>query len=102
MVITIICINLGISLICWWVAWRIHRFTRQLTRITAALNRVELRTHRLLFPAPETIIRGQRGTRVLREKYALLARQWAQVEQLLAILSWLFGVRRSRHQRQFR
>ncbi|MDJ1185574.1 hypothetical protein [Roseofilum casamattae] len=101
MVITVICINLGISLLCWWVAWRIHRLTRRLTRITAVLNRVEQRTHRLLFPAPDILIRGQRGTRVLRDKYALLARQWEQAEQLLAILSGLFGIwqRRSRHQR---
>lgn len=102
MVTTVICFNLLISVFCLWLAWRIGRLRKRLARIADVLIMAEKRSDRVLFHAPERIIRGQRGTRWARQRYALLAQQWAQVEQVLSILSLVLGIwrRRSRHQRQ--
>ncbi|MDJ1179210.1 hypothetical protein PJF56_10065 [Roseofilum sp. BLCC_M91] len=104
MVTTVICLNLLISVFCLWLAWRIGRLRKRLARIADVLIMAEKRTDRVLFDAPNQIIRGQRGTRWARQRYALLAQQWAQVERLLSILSLVLGIwrRRSRHQRQVR
>lgn len=104
MVTTVICLNLLISAFCLWLAWRIGRLRKRLARIADVLIMAEKRTDRVLFHASERIIRGQRGTRWVRDRYALLAQQWAQVEQVLSILSLVLGIwrRRSRHQRQVR
>ncbi|MDJ1172998.1 hypothetical protein [Roseofilum capinflatum] len=101
MVTTVICLNLLISIFCLWLAWRIGRLRRRLARIADVLIMAQQRTDRVLFHAPDRIIRGQRGTRWARQRYALLAQQWRQVERLLGILSLVLGIwrRRSRHQR---
>ncbi|MBP0012383.1 MAG: hypothetical protein J7540_01125 [Roseofilum sp. SID2] len=101
MVTTVIFFNLLISAFCLWLAWRIGRLRRRLARIADVLVMAEKRTDLVLFHAPNQIIRGQQGSRWVRQRYALVAQQWAQVEKLLAILSLVLGVwrRRSRHQR---
>ncbi len=99
MVITVICMNLSLSAVGFWVAWRIWRLRRRLRRIAQVLVMAEKRCDRVLSPAPGYIIRGQRGSRRLRLRYTLLAQQWAKVEQLLFIVSLVEGIWRRRSRR---
>ncbi|MBO1346300.1 MAG: hypothetical protein EBE86_002345 [Hormoscilla sp. GUM202] len=88
----VIALNLLISLLCLFVAFRVWRLRQTLSRVADALISAELETHAILHPAPHSIIKGQRGTSALRRQYRSLMNQVKQVQQILAIVSLVLGV----------
>ncbi|MDB9526860.1 hypothetical protein PN498_12745 [Oscillatoria sp. CS-180] len=102
MIKLVIGFNLVIALFGFYVAWRIWQMKRWLMSFTVVLTSWERNTHRVLNPerTPELILRGQQATAASRQKFAQLARQLQQLQQILAVA--LIGIRlfRARTQRQ--
>ena len=88
----VIALNLLISLLCLFVAFQVWQLRRTLSRVADSLISAEKETHAVLHPAPDSIIKGQRGTSALRRQYRSLMRQVSQLQQILAIVSLLLGV----------
>ncbi len=79
--------NLLIALVNLYIAWRIWQLRRMLAKVAETLTSVERRIHSVLYPAPEVIVKGKKGTYSLRERYRKLELQLQKVEQILLILS---------------
>ncbi len=88
----VIALNLLISLLCLFVAFRVWRLRQTLSRVADALVKAERKTHAILHKAPHSIIKGQRGTSTLQRRYRSLMNQVRQVQQILAIVSLVLGV----------
>ena len=93
MLISVILINLGISLLCLFVAWKIWKLRKTLSKVADTLINAERQTHQVLYGAPNAIIKGQYGTRRLRTQYGRLNAQLVKVQQLLAVVTLLLRVR---------
>ncbi len=79
--------NLLIALVNLYIAWRIWQLRRMLAKVAETLTSVERRIHSVLYPAPEVIVKGKKGTYSLRESYRKLELQLQKVEQILLLLS---------------
>jgi monoamine oxidase len=84
----IVTLNLLLAVFCLYVAGRIWQFRRALAQATEALTIAERNTHNVLCGAPEAIIRGQIGTRQLRQSYQQLQPQLARAKQAFALVSF--------------
>lgn len=93
MLTAVIAINLGICSLCLFVAWRLWKLQKRLSKVADTLINAERRTHSVLYGAPNAIIRGQYGTRRLRTQYGRLNEQLVKVQQLLAVVNLLLRVR---------
>ena len=103
MLITVLVINLLISLFCLYSAWQIWQLRRTLANVADALTLYERDTHAVLYGAPPAILQGQKGTHALRQQYQRLTMQLQKVQQVLALVSFGQGVWRStRRSRRFR
>ncbi|MGK7901227.1 MAG: hypothetical protein AB4352_07410 [Hormoscilla sp.] len=98
----VIALNLLISLLCLFVAFRVWRLRQRLSRVADALILAEKKTHAILHKAPDRIIKGQRGTSALRRQYRNLINQVRQVQQILTIVSLVLGVGRRASRRASR
>jgi environmental stress-induced protein Ves len=86
MVTVILMFNLLIALGCLYVAWRVWQLRRVLVRVTATLTIAERSTHRVLYGAPNKILRGQTGVYQLQQQYQQVALQLQKAQQILALL----------------
>lgn len=86
MLIIVIFINLLISVFCLYVARRIRKWRRAISRAADVVDRAERRTYAVLHGAPRPISQGQLGISKLTERYQELEIQWQQVERVLRIL----------------
>lgn len=103
MLITVLVINLLISLFCLYSAWQIWHLRRTLANVADALTIYERDTHAVLYGAPPGILQGQKGTHALRQQHQRLIMQLQKVRQVLALVSFGQGVWRStRRSRRFR
>lgn len=87
MVTFVVLINVLISLVCFYVAWRIVKLRRQIARVTDKIIAAERRTYAVLNPAPRQILKGQRGALQLQERYQQLENRLQRLQQVLALLS---------------
>jgi hypothetical protein len=93
-------INVLISLLCLYVAWRVWKLRQALAITADVVTAFERNTYLVLHGAPQAIYKGQLGICGLRERYQQLDRQLQQVQQVLTILGLLqrilrFGRRRA-------
>lgn len=86
MVAVVLIINLIISLICLYVAGKIWRYRQILAKVADKVNAADRGTYRVLHSAPNAIIKGQKGTRSLRQKYQQLEIQIQQLQKIMVIL----------------
>lgn len=86
-VVLIVLNNFLFGIACLWIARKIWRFRLKLARITDQILGIEQAVHRVLYPAPGYIVKAQKGTSQLRERYAKLGVQYEKVQQILSILS---------------
>jgi hypothetical protein len=91
-------INILISLLCLYVAWRVWKLRRALAIAADVVASFERNTYLTLHGAPQAIYNGQLGVSGLRDRYQQLDRQLEQVQQVLTVLALLqrilrFGVR---------
>ncbi|MBN3874599.1 MULTISPECIES: hypothetical protein [unclassified Nostoc] len=86
MVILVILANTLISLILFYVAWRVWQLKQQLAYITDRLTAYESCTHAALNKAPENIYLSQENIYNLRQKNQALQMQIQQVRQIISLL----------------
>ncbi len=85
MVTVVVVINTLISLVLFYVARRVWRLRRRITRIANILDSAERKTARLA-GAPAQIIKGQQTLQRLRQKTQPLEVQVARVRQIVKLL----------------
>lgn len=103
MVVTVICINILISIICLYVARRVWQLRRGLARIDRIFIRLEHRANMLLYRTRNFVDRGNSASSQLQQKYDLLQQKVQKLEKIIAIarltqlLLWRgrYGSRRS-------
>ncbi len=86
MVAIVLVINLIISLICLYVAGKIWRYRQILAKVADRVNAADRSTYKVLHAAPNAIIKGQKGTRSLRQQYQQLEIQIQQIQKIMVIL----------------
>ncbi|MDJ0736630.1 MAG: hypothetical protein QNJ47_21625 [Nostocaceae cyanobacterium] len=86
MVKIIVIINLIISLVLLYLAWRIWQLRLQLATIANWFLATEDTTHLLLNKAPEAIGIGQQNIHNLRTKKQALDSQIQQLRQIISVL----------------
>lgn len=84
-------LNILIALFGFYLAWRVWRLKQTLGGVTEALTRWEQNAHSGLNPGtlPPAILQGKRNTAGLRYRYAQLQVQIRQLQQVLALVSFL-------------
>ncbi|NJR76582.1 MAG: hypothetical protein HC773_29550 [Scytonema sp. CRU_2_7] len=87
MVTIVVVINILISLILLYVAWRVQRFKRRLTRISHLLVAAERSSHAVLLGAPEAIYMGQRNIHNLRQENQPPRLQIQRLRQIFSLLA---------------
>jgi predicted negative regulator of RcsB-dependent stress response len=98
MVTVVVVINMLISLMLLYVAWRVWQLKQKIEFIGDRLTEYERCTHDLLYKAPENIYLGQNSIQQLRQSNQVLQLQIQQIRQIISIL--LLG--RRTWQRYFR
>lgn len=87
MLTIVVTLNLLLALGCFYLAWKVWQFRRSIATAADALLIAEQNTHAVLHGAPDAILKGQIGTRQLRQSYEQLAPQYQQARRALALLS---------------
>lgn len=88
----VVFVNVLISLLCLYVAWRLWNLRRTLALAVTVVNNFERITYTVLHGAPKAIYQGQLGIHELRARYQQLELQWQKVQQVLALLGLLQSV----------
>jgi hypothetical protein len=89
MISIVLAINIGVSILCWYLVLKILKIRRALTTAVRGLEIADRSTHNVLYRAPEAIARGQVGIYQLRQRYQRLELQLQKLQTILSILSWL-------------
>jgi hypothetical protein len=96
MLVFVIAFNLLLTLLNLYIAIRLWQLRRVLARMTRTLTLVERRIHKIFYPAPEIVFKGQQGTYALRLHYQRFLLQLELMGQISSFFS--LGVRIWRHQ----
>ena len=88
----IILINVLISAICLYLAWKLWQIGRQVENAAQAVLDAERATYNVLHPSPEAIAPATTGIRNLRQQYGHLQEQSERAGRLLAIANLLTKV----------
>lgn len=99
MVILVVILNLLLSLLCLYVAWRVWNLRRVLAATADAVTLAERNTYNVLHGAPNAIYRGQIGVEGLRERYQQLDLQVQQLQQVLTLLGLVKSIWRTTSRR---
>ncbi|MEB3281451.1 MAG: hypothetical protein VKK42_21265 [Lyngbya sp.] len=86
MVVTVICINVLISIVCLYVARRVWQLRRGLARIDRIFTRLEHRANMLLYRTRNFVERGNSASSQLKQKYHSLQQKVEKLEKIIAIL----------------
>ncbi len=87
MITVVVCFNVLIALLCFYIAFRAWKLRQTLGKVADTLLTVERKAHSLLYGAPEAIVKGQCGVNYLRLQYQQLEPQLQQARQAIAMLS---------------
>ncbi|MCT7972704.1 hypothetical protein [Laspinema olomoucense] len=88
MLIAVIIINLILSLVFFFVAWRLWKLKHTINQATKSILNADRVTYNVLHATPATLAQGERGTRNLRTQYQQVELQllrWRQILQLLSL-----------------
>jgi hypothetical protein len=86
MVTLVVVINTLISLLLFYVAWRVCKFKQQLSIIADTLTNYESCSHKFLYTAPEKIYFVQQNIHNLRQGNQSLELQIQQLRQIISLL----------------
>ncbi|MCG5059479.1 MAG: hypothetical protein KA714_16235 [Limnoraphis sp. WC205] len=86
MVVTVICINVLISVVCLYVARKVWQLRRGLARFDLILTRLEHRANMLLCRTRNFVVRGQSTSSQLKQQYDSLQQKLQQLEKIIAIV----------------
>lgn len=100
MVTLVVTINILISLMLLFVAWRVWQLKKRIALLSDSLLHYERCSHNLLYKAPENIYLGQQNILNLRQSNQSLQIQIQQVRQIVSLLllgrrNWGRYIRRS-------
>jgi hypothetical protein len=95
MIISVIVCNCAIALGCFWVAWKLWQIRQVLALSARVVTTWERNTHNTLFSAPQAIFTGKVCIQQWRDYYQKLDPYRQQVEQVMALLSFVQIVQRS-------
>jgi hypothetical protein len=84
--VTVVIINILISLMLLYVAWRLWKIKLTLKKVTNALIAAERNTHSILVKAPDLIYARKRNILSLRQSTQNLESQIQQVRQIIGLL----------------
>ena len=87
MVTVVVVINVLISIVCLYVAWRIGKLRRRIAKLADKIIAAERGTHAVLRKAPTGILKGQQGAQHLQERYQQLENRLQRLQQVLMLLS---------------
>lgn len=87
MVTFVIVINVLISIVCFYIAWRVVKLRRRIAKFADKIIVAERRTYAVLHKAPPGILKGQWGTQYLQERYRQLEDRLQQLRQVLVLLT---------------
>ena len=85
----VIIINVLISVICLYLAWKLWQIGQQVENAARAVLDAERVTYDVLNPSPDAIAPATIGIRNLRQQYQQLEEQLDRIERLLAIANIL-------------
>jgi hypothetical protein len=91
MLIFVIVFNLVLTLFNLYCAFSLWKLRWQLRKVTGTINYLEDHIHGIFAPAPEIVLKGQQGTSLVRQRYAVLVWQLQTLGQLLALIQ--FGLK---------
>jgi hypothetical protein len=96
MVTVVVIFNLLISLLGFYIAWRIWKLRRVLGAAADIVARAERSTYQVLHGAPQAISKGQIGVHGLKKRYQQLEFQLQRVQRVLMVLGFIQKTYRSR------
>ncbi len=100
MVTVVVILNLLISLLGFYIAWRIWKLRRVLGAAADIVARAERSTYQVLHGAPQAISKGQIGVHGLKKRYQHLEFQLQRVQRVLMVLGLIQKTYRSRRRRR--
>lgn len=86
MVTVVVIINTLISLVLFFVAWRVWKLKQRLRRIADKLAAYERYSHAVLYLAPEKLLAGEQKIYNLHQRTQALQVQLQQVRQIISLL----------------
>ncbi len=86
MLAAVIIINVFISLVCFYIAWKIWRMGRTIALCQARITALDRCSTNVLAKSPNFFARKQQGAHQLRRNYQQLEWQLQQLQQLLGLL----------------
>ena len=92
MIFLIIAVNLSITLLNIYIAFRIWQLRLLIARITAILLNYERYFSVLLKTAPEVISQGRNNIYHVRQRYQLLQLRATQIKQLIWLINQSFQI----------
>lgn len=87
MVVFVVAVNFLIGLACLFIARKIWQVKRKIAAINERLIHIEIVIGRVLQPAPNAIMKAQRGTGRLRDRCEQLGIKYEQLQKIVSILS---------------
>ena len=85
----VITCELALSLLCFYVAWKLRAVGPGIARAADVLEKEERRVALALRKGPEAISKGESSARQLREKYRFLQHQIRRVDRVLGLFPLL-------------
>jgi uncharacterized protein YoxC len=86
--IAVLIINLLISLLCFYIAWKVWQVKLVLDRVEKTLKVMERATYNFLSQAPQVLGQREKNLQQLRKQYRELELRWQKLQQILKILSF--------------
>ncbi|MGE5657530.1 MAG: hypothetical protein ACM37W_13070 [Actinomycetota bacterium] len=96
MLVAVVSINVLLSGLCFYIAWKLWRIRRVLLQVENTLLSLERCSDRVLSRAPHCFSHQQGNVDKLRERYQRLEFQLQRVQQLLSLFALLGRLWRQR------
>ncbi|WP_254563622.1 hypothetical protein [Oscillatoria sp. HE19RPO] len=87
MLIAVIIINVILSLVFFFVAWRLRKLKQTMNRVTQSILNADRVTYDVLHGTPAALAKGELGTRNLRTRYQQVELQLLRLRQIVQLLS---------------
>lgn len=87
MLIAVIIMNVILSLVFFFVAWRLWKLKQTMNQVTQSILNADLVTYDVLHATPAALAQGELGTRNLRTRYQQVELQLLRLRQIVQLLS---------------
>jgi hypothetical protein len=87
MLIAVIIINVILSLVFLFVAWRLWKLKQTMNQVTKSILNADRVTYNVLHATPAALAKGELGTRNLRTRYQQVELQLLRLRQIVQLLN---------------